>query len=76
MEGDLDTYSKVVLTVIAIALSVIALREAGVPALAQSGGIVRVVVCGEEANARVPNQLGCAKIFTDERGFGRLLVTR
>ena len=73
MEGDLDIYTKVVLTLIAVALSVIALRGA-VPALAQSSGIVRVVICGTEVNS--PNQLGCAGVLTDERGIGRLVVTR
>jgi hypothetical protein len=72
-EGDLDVYTKVVLTLIALALSVIALRAAGVPALAQSSGIVRVVICGTEV--RSPNQLGCAGVLTDQRGIGRLVVT-
>src|SRR6476660_7071581 len=53
MEGYMDIYTKVVLTVIAIALSIIALREAGVPAFAQSSAPVRVVICGAEANPNV-----------------------
>ena len=48
----MDVYSKVVLTIIAIALSVIALREAGVPAFAQSSAPVRVVICGASKSQR------------------------
>jgi len=40
----MDIYTKVVLTIIAVALFIIALREAGVPALAQSN--TRIFVCG------------------------------
>ena len=73
MEGYLDIYTKVVLTIIAVALSVIALRNVGVPAIAQ---VDRVVICGAEANSRAGNQLGCASVLTDERGVGRLIVTQ
>ena len=72
----MDIYTKVVLTIIAVALSIIALREAGVPALAQSSAVTRIVVCGAEANRRAHGQLGCAKVFTDNTGVGRLLIAQ
>jgi len=53
----MDIYTKVVLTIIAIALSIIALREAGVPAFAQSSAPVRVVICGTEANPNAAHML-------------------
>jgi hypothetical protein len=71
----MDIYTKVVLTIIAVALSIIALREAGVPALAQSSALTRIVICGPEANHSAHSQLGCARVFTDNRGVGRLLTS-
>jgi hypothetical protein len=75
-EGYMDIYTKVVLTIIAVALSIMALREAGVPALAQSSALTRIVVCGAEANPRAYGQLGCASVLTDNNGLGRLLIAQ
>jgi predicted transcriptional regulator len=75
-EGYMDIYTKVVLTIIAVALSIIAVREAGVPALAQSSAVTRIVICGAEANPRAYGQLGCASVLTDNNGLGRLVVTQ
>jgi hypothetical protein len=72
----MDIYTKVVLTIIAVALSVIALREAGVPALAQSSNPTRVIICGADANPRFSGQLGCARVLTDNNGIGRLLIAQ
>jgi hypothetical protein len=76
MEGYFDMYTKVVLTMIAVALPVIALRDAGVPAFAQSSEPIRVVICGAEAYSRASNRLDCARVLTDHHGIGRLVVTR
>ena len=72
----MDIYTKVVLTIIAVALSAIAVREAGVPAFAQSSEPVRVVICGAETNPKAFNQLSCVRILTDNNGIGRLLITQ
>ncbi|WP_395666494.1 hypothetical protein [Methylocella sp.] len=42
----MDLYSKIVFTVIALALSAIALQNAGVPVLAQGAGPQLVRICG------------------------------
>jgi hypothetical protein len=70
----LDLYTKVVLTVIAITLSVIAARDVGIPAFAQT--ITKVEVCGQEVNARAPYTVSCAELLTDNDGVRRLIVTR
>jgi hypothetical protein len=72
----MDIYTKVVLTIIAVALSIIALREAGVPALAQSSAFTRIVLCGAEANPKNYGQLGCASVLTDNNGIGRLVIAQ
>jgi hypothetical protein len=74
MECDLDLYTKVVLTVIAITLSVIAARDVGVPAFAQT--ITKVEICGQEANPRAPYAVSCAQLLSDNDGIRRLIVTR
>jgi hypothetical protein len=72
----MDIYTKVVLTIIAVALSTIALREAGVPALAQSSSFTRIVLCGADANPKNYGRLGCASVLTDNNGIGRLVITQ
>ena len=77
MEGDLDVYTKTVLTVIAVALSVIAIRDVGdviSPAFAQR--ITQVEICGQEVNPNAPSAVSCAEMLTDHDGIRRLLVTR
>ncbi len=71
----MDIYTKVILTVIAVALSVIALGKMGVPAFAQ-GGIVRVELCGGEVNPKANSSVSCAQVLTDSRGIRRLIVTQ
>jgi hypothetical protein len=72
----MDIYTKAVLTIIAVALSIIALREAGVPALAQSSAPVRVVICGAEANPKASGQFNCARVLTRNHDVSRLLVAQ
>ena len=76
MEDFLDIYTKVVLTIIAVALSIIALREAGVPALGQESALTRIVICGAEASPKYYGQVGCASVLTDNNGIGRLVMTQ
>ena len=72
-EGHLDIYTKLLFTVIAVALSVIAIRDVGVPAFAQR--ITQVELCGQELNPRLP-RVSCAEFLTDNDGVRRLVITR
>ncbi len=74
LEDGLDIYTKVVMTVIAVALSVIAVRDMGFPAFAQ--GITPVEICGQEINRKAPTSISCAEVLTDYDGTRRLIVTR
>ena len=60
----MDTYSKIVMTVIALALSVHALHIVGViPAQAQQGavdGITKVQICGFDS--WIPNKTSCTGV--------------
>ena len=49
----MDTYTKIVLTVIAVALSVIAIQNAGIgqPAVAQAVRPAKVTICSEDGTA-------------------------
>ena len=61
-----DLYTKAVLTVIALALSAIALNQSIPSAFAQNKGVVKVAICDTE------NPDHCAQIFSrygDQRGF-------
>jgi hypothetical protein len=63
----MDTYTKVVLTVIAVALSVIAMRDSGIaPAWAQ-GRAQKVVICDEGGAV-------CAGIYTGQGGTSGLRI--
>ena len=60
MEGTMDGYTKVVLTVIALALVVIAFQNSGMlPAHAQSGELTKVEICGYWITR---NKLDCASV--------------
>ena len=54
-----DLYTKAVLTVIALALSAIALNQSIPSAFAQNKGVVRVAICDKNDPDR------CAQIFSD-----------
>jgi hypothetical protein len=73
-EGHLDKYTKVVLTVIAVALCVIAFENFPIPAFAQSFN--RVELCGQELNRGASASISCAMFLTDNDGVRRLVVTR
>jgi hypothetical protein len=67
-------YNKAMLTVIALALSVIAIREVGVPAFGQK--VIQVEICGQEVNRGVGTSVSCAEMLTDHDGVRRLIVTK
>ena len=52
-----DLYTKAVLTVIALALSVIAVRSSLPSAFAQNGGIQKVVICDS-----LYSEVQCARV--------------
>lgn len=60
----IDRYTKAVLTVIALALAVIAIRNVILPSMAQSGGPTMVQICdarfrcAEVANDSAPRRVG------------------
>jgi hypothetical protein len=67
MEGKMDRYTKVVLTVIASALVVIAFQNSGIlPAYAQQAGPMNVRICGIDVSV---GRMDCAGLLE-----GRLLV--
>jgi hypothetical protein len=72
--GRLDIYTKVVFTVIAVALSAIAIENVGAGAFAQ--GITQVELCGQELNPSVRRPVSCAEILTGNDGVRRLVITR
>ncbi len=57
-----DLYTKAVLTVIALALSAIALNQSIPSAFAQNKGVVKVAICDKNDPDR------CAQIFSDSYG--------
>jgi hypothetical protein len=71
----LDIYTKVVLTVIAVALSAIAIENVSAGAFAQTI-TAQVELCGQELNPAARRPVGCAEILTGNDGVRRLVVTR
>jgi hypothetical protein len=71
----MDIYTKVVLTIIAVALSESRLEKLGLQPL-HSRVPTPAVICGADANPRFSGQLGCARVFTDNNGIGRLLIAQ
>ena len=70
----MDTYTKIVLTAIALALWLIVARDIAVPAFAQR--IIQVELCGQEVNPKTQRTISCAEMLTDNDGIRRLVVTR
>ncbi|MGP0093075.1 MAG: hypothetical protein ACLPKB_24505 [Xanthobacteraceae bacterium] len=63
----MDRYSKIVLTVIAVALSVIALQNSGfVPAWAQQARLTQVEICGYYYQDSPNTSVGCVSISRDK----------
>jgi len=73
--GRLDTYTKVVFTVIAVALSAIAIENVGAGASAQVI-TAQVELCGQELNPAARRPVSCAEILSGNDGVRRLVVTR
>tara|TARA_R100001443_G_scaffold116130_1_gene135733 strand:- start:2136 stop:2354 length:219 start_codon:yes stop_codon:yes gene_type:complete len=66
MTIQIDKYTKGVLTIIAIALMIIALKGTGLfpKAFAQSQGVVKVAICGEGYNAPCAYVTSSGKLHT------------
>jgi hypothetical protein len=70
----LDIYTKVVCTVIAVALSAIAIENVGADAVAQR--FTQVELCGQELNPRAQRSISCAEVLTGNDGVRRLVITQ
>jgi hypothetical protein len=72
----MDRYSKLVFTVIAVALSILVLQNAGVvpPVRAQANGqLTQVEICGRY---EIDDRVGCVAVIGGVGGVGASLAVR